>query len=166
MKVDSLGGGLIALVNVGSDVMTINILKDGDPLFTREVAIGFTKYAEALQKELDLGFEDATRLEKGQAAKAATEGQEVHTTHSVAEVLVSDIRKTFDFFSHTAASRKVEKIYVSGGSARVPGFIESLQKEFKVPTAEVRPFISEITEPEADVNNAAQILDRMWRSSA
>ena len=57
----------VALLNVGASVMNINIVRGGIPLFTRDVSVGGNQYTDALQKELDLSYEDAERLKKGEA---------------------------------------------------------------------------------------------------
>src|ERR1700680_4251098 len=59
-------GQTAALLNVGACVMNINIVRGGVPLFTRDVSVGGNQYTDALQKELDLSYEDAERLKKGE----------------------------------------------------------------------------------------------------
>ena len=56
----------VALLNLGASVMNINIVKGTVPLFTRDVSVGGNQYTDALQKELDLNFEDAESLKLGQ----------------------------------------------------------------------------------------------------
>src|SRR5216683_3339949 len=58
-------GQTVALLNIGASVMNINIVRGGIPLFTRDVSVGGNQYTDALQKELDLSFEDAERLKRG-----------------------------------------------------------------------------------------------------
>src|SRR6516164_3834356 len=57
-------GQTVALLNIGASVMNINIVRGGIPLFTRDVSVGGNQYTDALQKELDLNFDDAERLRK------------------------------------------------------------------------------------------------------
>jgi len=52
-------GQTVALLNIGASVMNINIVRGGIPLFTRDVSVGGNQYTDALQKELDLSYEDA-----------------------------------------------------------------------------------------------------------
>src|SRR6202453_324188 len=56
---------VVALLNVGASVMNINIIRGWTPLFTRDVSVGGNQYTDALQKELDLSFEDAEKLKMG-----------------------------------------------------------------------------------------------------
>src|ERR1700723_4334309 len=60
-------GQTVALLNIGAGGMNINIVRGGVPLFPRDVSVGGNQYTDALQKELDLNYEDAERLKKGDA---------------------------------------------------------------------------------------------------
>src|SRR5713226_8412196 len=59
-------GQTVALLNIGASVMNINIIRGGVPLLTRDVSVGGNQYTDSLQKELDLNFDDAERLKKGE----------------------------------------------------------------------------------------------------
>jgi type IV pilus assembly protein PilM len=63
-------GQTVALLNVGASVMNINIVRNGIPLFTRDVSVGGNQYTDALQKELDLNFDDAEKLKLGEIGRA------------------------------------------------------------------------------------------------
>ena len=89
----------VALLNIGASVMNINIVRGGAPLFTRDVSVGGNQYTDALQKELELSFEDAENLKRGQAMPGVSEEQKSAVLRSVSEILVLEIQKTFDFFS-------------------------------------------------------------------
>ena len=56
---------VVALLNVRGSAININVIHGGQPIFTRDLAIGGNAYTEALQKELSLGFDDADRLKRG-----------------------------------------------------------------------------------------------------
>ena len=51
-----------------------------------------------------------------------------------------EIQKTFDFFRATAAGEHIERIYLAGGSAKVPGLMEALRQEFSLPVEMLNPF--------------------------
>ena len=58
----------------------------------------------------------------------------------VTEIIVLEIQKTFDFFRATAAGEHIERIYMAGGSSKVPGLIEALRQEFSLPVEILNPF--------------------------
>ena len=133
-------GQTIALLNIGASVMNINIVRGGVPLFTRDVSVGGNQYTDALQKELDLSFEDAERLKKGDSLPSVTDEQKQQILRSVSDILTLEIQKTFDFFRATASGENIQRIVVAGGTARVPGLVDLLREEFAMPVEELNPF--------------------------
>ncbi len=140
-------GETVALLNVGASVMNINIVRGGVPLFTRDVSVGGNQYTDALQKELDLSFEDAERLKKGESIAGVAEEQRGTILRSVSDILILEIQKTFDFFRATASGENIQRIYVAGGSARVPGLVDLLREEFAMPVEELYPFRKIVINP-------------------
>ena len=130
----------VALLNLGASVMNINIVKGTTPLFTRDVSVGGNQYTDSLQKELDLSFDDAERLKLGQKVGTVSEDAKMPILQQVTEIIVLEIQKTFDFFRATAAGEHLERIYLAGGSSRVPGLMEALRQEFSLPVELLNPF--------------------------
>jgi type IV pilus assembly protein PilM len=133
-------GQTVALLNIGASVMNINIIRGGIPLFTRDVSVGGNQYTDALQKELDLSFEDAERLKRGDTLPSVTDEQKQQILRSVSDILTLEIQKTFDFFRATASGENIQRIVVAGGTARVPGLVDLLREEFAMPVEELNPF--------------------------
>ena len=133
-------GSTVALLNIGASVMNINIIRDGAPLFTRDVSVGGNQYTDALQKELELTFEDAESLKRGEAIPGVTDEQKDGILRSVSEILVLEIQKTFDFYRATAGAEAVGTIMVAGGTSRTPGLVDMLSSEFQVHVEELNPF--------------------------
>jgi type IV pilus assembly protein PilM len=140
-------GQTTALLNVGASVMNINIVRGEMPLFTRDVSVGGNQYTDALQKELDLSFEDAEKLKKGENLPGVTQEQRQTILRSVSDILILEIQKTFDFFRATASGENIQKMYVAGGTARVPGLLDLLKEEFSMPVEEIYPFRKIVINP-------------------
>jgi type IV pilus assembly protein PilM len=133
-------GSTVALLNLGASVMSINIVKGSTPLFTRDVSVGGNQYTDALQKELDLSFEDAEAFKLGKKLASVSEDAKAPILQQVTELIVLEIQKTFDFFRATAAGEHIERIYLAGGSSQVAGLIEALRREFSLPVDVLNPF--------------------------
>ena len=130
----------IALLNIGASMMNINIVQAGVPLFTRDVSVGGNQYTDMLQKELNLTFDDAEALKRGKELEGVSLDTVKSHIESVTELLVLEVRKTFDFFRATTSAEQIQQIYVAGGTARVEGMLESLREEFDTPVEELNPF--------------------------
>lgn len=130
----------VALLNVGASVMNINVVKGATTLFTRDVPIGGNQYTDALQKELDLSFEEAESFKLGKPLGTVSEDAKGPVLQQVTEIIVLEIQKTFDFFRATAAGEHIERIYMTGGSVQVSGLMEALRNEFSIPVEMLNPF--------------------------
>ncbi|MGH9445261.1 MAG: type IV pilus assembly protein PilM, partial [Terriglobia bacterium] len=122
----------LILLNVGASTTNLNITRGGLPLFTRDIPLGGNAYTEALQKELNLSFEDAEKLKTGTDIPAVQPQAELPILESVSEALLREIQKAFSVFRQ-AAVESIAAVYVAGGSARISGLVDMLGAEFKVP---------------------------------
>jgi type IV pilus assembly protein PilM len=135
-------GQIVVLLNAGASAININIVQDGQSVFTRDVSMGGNSYTAAIQKELDLPFDAAEQLKKGVPVDGATFEDAQPVLHAVTENVLLEIQKTFDFFRATAASDRIDRIMLSGGASRVDGMREALQERFSAPVEDFDPFRS------------------------
>jgi len=139
---------VVVLLNAGASAININILTGDQSTFTRDVAIGGNSYTEAVQKELNLPFDSAEQLKRGQAVEGVTFEDVQPVLHAMTENVLLEIQKTFDFFKASATSDRMDRIVVSGGAARVDGFIKALQEHFGAGVELFDPFKKITMEPE------------------
>src|SRR6266404_622705 len=59
-------GQVVVLINAGASAININIVTGDQSVFTRDISMGGNSYTEAVQKELNLPFESAEQLKRGQ----------------------------------------------------------------------------------------------------
>jgi type IV pilus assembly protein PilM len=128
------------LLNAGASAINVNILSGDQSLFTRDISIGGNAYTDALQKELNLPFETAEQLKKGESVDGATFEEAKPVLHAVTQNVLLEIQKTFDFFKATASSDRIDRIYLSGGASRVDGFGHAVEDRFNAPVEEFDPF--------------------------
>jgi type IV pilus assembly protein PilM len=133
-------GAVIVLLNAGASATNINILQGDQSVFTRDISIGGNAYTEALQKELNLPFEQADQLKRGQPTDGVTFEDARPVLRAVSENVMLEIQKTFDFFKATAASDRIDRLVVSGGASRAESFTEMLTERFEAPVEAFDPF--------------------------
>jgi type IV pilus assembly protein PilM len=103
--------------------------------------MGGNAYTEALQRELNLPFDVADALKRGQPAVDGVTYEDARPVlRAVTENVMLEIQKTFDFFKATAASDKIDRIMLSGGASRAEGFTEMLTERFEAPVEPFDPF--------------------------
>ena len=131
---------IVALVDAGASMININVLKDGMSIFARDISMGGRQLTERIQREFSVSYERAENIKTG----ANIEGIDLEKINYIfkmaAETYVQEIRRTLDFFLSTMVNENIEKIYVSGGSSRIPGIIKLLEKQMEIPVELVNPF--------------------------
>ena len=131
---------VVVLLNAGASATNINILQGDQSVFTRDISIGGNAYTEALQRELNLPYENADLLKRGLPVDGTTYDDARPVLRAVTENVMLEIQKTFDFFKATASSDRIDRIILSGGASRAEGFTEMLADRFAAPVEPFDPF--------------------------
>lgn len=152
----------VALLNLGASLINVNIVRNGIPLFTRDIAAGGKQYTAALQKALNIGFSEAEKFkqsaEPGERAAAAVQA----ATQEFVETLGREVEKTFNFFRQMTGAGSIDRAYLSGGTARVAGLCERLQAELKIPVEVLDPLRGiAVSSSNFDTKQLAELSPRM-----
>jgi type IV pilus assembly protein PilM len=131
---------VVVLLNAGASAININILAGSQSVFTRDVSMGGNAFTDAVQKELNLPFEGAEELKKGQSVEGVSYEDARPVLRAMTDNVLLEVEKTFDFFKATASSDHIDRIMLSGGAARVEGFTESLRERFDTQVELFDPF--------------------------
>jgi len=138
---DIQAGRVVALVNVGASAININVVNGDQSVFTRDISsTGGNAFTEAVQKELNLPFESAEAVKKGQPVDGATSDDVRPILRAVAENLLLEVAKTFDFFRSTTGADRIDRVLVAGGASRVEGLAEMLADRIGAPVEPFDPF--------------------------
>jgi type IV pilus assembly protein PilM len=138
---------VVVLLNAGASAINVNILAGAQSVFTRDISSGGNAYTEAVQKELNLPFESAEALKKGEAVDGVSFDDARPVLHAMTENVLLEIQKTFDFFKATASSDRIDRIVLSGGASQVDGFAQALEERFGAPVESFDPFRKITLEP-------------------
>ena len=133
----------IALVNIGAQVVNINVIQRRVPAFTRDITVGGNQYTEEIQRALSLEFTEAEKIKLGESEDP--ESREVipqELDHAVAQVtqdVVDEIGRSLDFFSATSADSHIERVVLCGGGAKVPGLAEAFAERTGLAIEKMNP---------------------------
>lgn len=111
---------VVGIINIGASVTNINIVEDDTTGFTRDILLGGDTYTETIGKRLKLDFDEAEKLKLGINLTEENREGVISIVLEIADVLASEIQKSIEFYS-TAANRNIDKIYLSGGGAKISG---------------------------------------------
>ncbi|HEX8436296.1 type IV pilus assembly protein PilM [Archangium sp.] len=133
----------VVLINAGASVVNINIISNGATVFTRDVTIGGNQFTEEIQKQLNVSYEEAEALKIGgtRGDSDAVVPQEVERVlMSVAEQVAGEIQRSLDFYAGTAVDATFTKVYLSGGTAKIPALFKTIESRVGVPVEILNPF--------------------------
>jgi type IV pilus assembly protein PilM len=139
---------VVVLLNAGASAININIITGDQSVFTRDISMGGNSYTEAVQKELNLPFESAEQLKRGQPVEGVNAEDVIPVLHAMTENVLLEIQKTFDFFKASATSDRIDRIVLSGGASRVDGFVQALTERFNTSVETFDPFKKISFEPQ------------------
>lgn len=134
------GSEVTALVNIGASTTNISVLKGGSPLFWRDIQAGGNNYTDTLQREMNLTFNQAEGIKKGEQVEGVRAEQAAPILNAVTEEFGAELKKTLDFFRVTTNENQIHKIMLSGGGSQVPNLDRYIGQFFGVPVEIMNPF--------------------------
>ena len=113
--------GVISVIDIGSGITSINIIKEGVLQFTRNIPIAGNNITMVIQNVLKLDFEQAenVKTEEGIAVMDDEENEVSEVIRTIIEELTSEIRRSFDFYKAQHRVGAIDKILLSGGTSKL-----------------------------------------------
>ncbi|MDP3775142.1 MAG: type IV pilus assembly protein PilM [Gemmatimonadales bacterium] len=128
--------GTIGLLNIGHEVTNINILEDGVPILTRDLALGTRRFREDLQRERGMSAEEADKLLQAFERSPVLDPY----VESRGEEMSVGIERAGAFLQTASRSGvAMAKMYMSGGGSRIPGIGEVLADRLRIPVEKANP---------------------------
>jgi len=146
---------VVALINMGAAVTNIAILQAGVSIFWRDITTGGNLFTEAIQKELNVPFDQAETLKKGQEVEGTSAERVPAILQAVGEQVGTEIQKTLDFFKATSSSDPVSLMILAGGASRTSNLATYLGQRFETHVEMLDPF------KKVAVNDRQFPLDRL-----
>jgi type IV pilus assembly protein PilM len=134
------GGGKdqnVAVVDVGANVMNVAVLRNEQPIYTREQAFGGNQLTQDIVSRYGLAPEEA------ESAKRSGElpgDFETEVMKPFMENLSMEVQRALQFFFTSTQYHAVDHILLAGGSAVIPGLDEVVHTRTQVPTSVANPF--------------------------
>lgn len=133
----------LLVVNVGSVDVDMMVLRNGYVRFSRNVGLGGTTFNKAIAQALDVTEDQAEEYKKSYGLdNVAMEGKIVTAMKPVAETLISEIKRTMNFYSSRNSYCEFKKVLFSGGSAVMPGLLAYSAENLGMEVELANPFAS------------------------
>lgn len=135
---------VIALIDIGSRMLEINIIKEGVLRFTRSASVSCDDLTQMMQKELNIDSERAERLKREYGLIAPEAGELAESpiakvTKQWLSGLIYEIRRSLDAYKVEQYGGRVEKILLIGGGAKLKGLVDILKDRLDIEVGIANP---------------------------
>lgn len=128
--------GAVALVNVGNEITNVNVLDEGVPILTRDLAVGTRRFREDLQRMHGLSAEDAEGMVRGYDRTPQLDA----VLEARGEEIAVGVDRAAAFLSAAARNgAQVRAVYLCGGGSRTPGLAAILGQRLRLPVEQANP---------------------------
>ncbi len=130
-------GQIVALIDVGANVMSLTVLRDGQQLYAREQAFGGNQLTQDIARLYGMTFEEA---EAEKRRNALPDNYEAELLQPFVESMALEVSRALQFFFTSTQFNKVDHIVLSGGCAVLPGSDEVIASRTQINTIVANPF--------------------------
>lgn len=128
---------VVALVDIGSQVTNLTILKNGQQLYVREQAFGGSQLTQDIARDHSLSYEEAEALKRsGDLPDGCIEA----LVKPFAENLSLEVSRALQFFFTSTQFNTVDDIVLCGGCANLPGIVEVVANRTQSAVRIANPF--------------------------
>lgn len=152
---------VVALIDIGSNITSINIIEKGKSRFIRVIHLGGNDFTEAIANTCGLNFEEAEnlKLSKGKAS-SPVESPEIAAMNisviteeedgsallinsaidSVSNRLMNEITRSFSYYYTQLRKGMIERIVLCGGGANLTNINDYLANGLGIPVTNISFF--------------------------
>jgi type IV pilus assembly protein PilM len=127
----------IALVDIGANVMNINVLRNGQSVYTRDQQIGGNQLTQQIQSVFGLSADEA---ESAKRTGGLPDNYENDVLAPFRQNVVMEITRALQFFFTSSQYNQVDYIVLAGGCAVLPGLDDAVATKTQVSTMVANPF--------------------------
>lgn len=149
--------GSFALIHLGAEETSINIIKGGELQFSRKIEIAGNDLTQALTepfsvegREFNLSIERAEEIKKQYGIPLSDSNQKTEEgiplsrimfiLRPLLERLLTEIIRSIDFYKTQLKEKGIERVYISGGCAKLKNLREYLTGGLGIETEVLDPF--------------------------
>ena len=127
----------VALVNIGANLVNINIMINGQMAFVRDQFYGGQNLTEEIQKEHSVSYQAAEEMKIERFSEISPEALERFYVG-----LTSELVRSLDFYAANHGEHPVQKLLLSGGCAMIPDLANELEQRLGIESEIINPFVN------------------------
>ncbi len=128
---------VIAVLDVGATMTSLNVIENGELIYTREQAFGGKQLTEEIMRRYGLAYEEAGRLKK---VGGLPDNYIPEVLEPFKENMAQQVSRFLQFFYTAGQHESVNMIALAGGCASIPGIDELIATQLGIETIIANPF--------------------------
>ena len=128
---------IIAVLDVGATMTSLNVIENGELIYTREQAFGGKQLTEEIMRRYGLAYEEAGRLKK---VGGLPDNYIPEVLEPFKENMAQQVSRFLQFFYTAGQHESVDMIALAGGCASIPGIDELIDSQLGIKTIIANPF--------------------------
>lgn len=129
----------VAIVDIGASMMHINVVRDGQQIYSREQAFGGNQLTQDIQRKFSLSTEEAEAAKRN---GGLPDNYEPEVLQPFMDSLALEISRALQFFFTSTQYNAVDHILLAGGCSVIAGLDEVVASRTQVSTMIANPFLN------------------------
>lgn len=127
----------IALIDIGSSIMNINVLRDNQSIYAREQPFGGNQLTQEIMRVYGLSLEEADAAKRSGGLPDTYQGD---VLAPFMDTLALEVVRALQFFFTSTQYNQIDHIYLCGGTASIPDLADVVGERTQVSTSVANPF--------------------------
>jgi len=128
---------VIAILDIGATMTSLNVVENGELIYTREQSFGGKQLTEEIMRRYGLAYEEAGRLKK---VGGLPDNYIPEVLEPFKENMAQQVSRFLQFFYTAGQHESVDMIALAGGCASIPGIDELIATQLGIETIISNPF--------------------------
>lgn len=128
---------VVAVIDIGATMTSINVILNGQLIYTREQSFGGRQLTEEIMRRFGLSYDEAGLAKK---EGGLPDNYVLEVLNPFKETLVQQVHRLLQFFYAANQYNEVSQIILAGGCATIPGIDELVENKMNVRTSIANPF--------------------------
>jgi len=130
------------VVNIGSSDTDMMVVKNGYVRFSRNITLGGSTFSKAIAQNLGILQDQADEYRSSYGLDdTVLEGKVINAMKPVAETLISEVKRTINYYTSRNAYIDFKKVVYSGSSAVMPGLMAYSAENLGMEVELANPFM-------------------------
>ncbi len=137
------------IVHFGFESTHLGLVKHGQPVLTRNLPVGASQLVQTIQGQLGLSEDESYLALIGQASEDGKQPPDLGPyLFSLLDDVAIGVNRASAFLESTEESGHIDKVFLSGGCANIPGLEKIFQEKVGLPAEVFNPLVRLHCKPE------------------